>query len=114
MVLLSHNDAILKNLRSAQTFAAQTEALSALKNETVGHVMKKERWVELGVLPAIVEVLQPERPAGWQTGGRQNLPRTGNSQIRQPSSFTPPDDLPADDLARLQALELLGIFASGR
>ncbi|CAK7263270.1 hypothetical protein SEPCBS57363_000469 [Sporothrix epigloea] len=113
MVLLSQNDSILKNLRSAQTYAEQTEALSALKNETVGHVMKKERWAELGVLPAIVEVLQPERPAGWQTGGRQNSSRTENSQIRQPLSFTPPDNLPADDLAHLQALELLGIFASG-
>ncbi|CAK7209277.1 hypothetical protein SCUCBS95973_000384 [Sporothrix curviconia] len=114
MVLLSQNVTILENLRSAQSFAAQTQALRALKNETVGHVMKKEKWVELGVLPAIVEVLQPERPAHWQTGNQQAPSRTGgHSHNRQPSSFTPPDNLPADDLARLQALELLGVFASG-
>ncbi|CAK7209301.1 hypothetical protein SBRCBS47491_000397 [Sporothrix bragantina] len=113
MVLLSQNVAILESLRSAQSFASQTQALSALKNETVGHVMKKEKWVELGVLPAIVEVLQPERPAAWQTGGQQASSRPAHSHSRQPSSFTPPDNLPADDLARLQALELLGVFASG-
>ncbi|CAK7202923.1 hypothetical protein SEUCBS139899_005650 [Sporothrix eucalyptigena] len=113
MVLLSQNVAILENLRAAQSYAAQTQALSALKNETVGHVMKKEKWVELGVLPAIFKVLLPERPANWPADDQPSSSRTGNSHSRQPSSVTPPDNLPAGDLARLQALELLGIFASG-
>ncbi|CAK7262537.1 hypothetical protein SEPCBS119000_000010 [Sporothrix epigloea] len=113
MVLLLQNVAILENLRSAQSFAAQIEALSAIKNETVGHVMKKEKWVESGVLPAIVEVLRPERPTDWQTGDRNPSSRTGSSHRQQSPSFTPPDELPAADLARLQALELLGVFASG-
>ncbi|KAL1894541.1 hypothetical protein Sste5346_005776 [Sporothrix stenoceras] len=91
MVLLSQNVAILENLRTAQSYTAQTQALQALKNETVGHVMKKEKWVELGVLLPIVKVILPERPSNWLAG----------------------DGREADDLARLQALELLGIFASG-
>ena len=122
MVLLSQNVAILENLRTAQSYTAQIQALRALKNETVGHVMKKEKWVELGVLRPIVKVILPERPSNWLTvdgrgssgsGEREGSPRSGSSHIRRPSSATPPDNLPADDLARLQALELLGIFASG-
>lgn len=124
MVLLSQNVAILENLRTAQSYTAQTRALQALKNETVGHVMKKEKWVELGVLRPIVNVILPERPSNWlavdgrmggsSSGERQESSQAGSSHNRKPSAVTPPDNLPADDLARLQALELLGIFASGR
>lgn len=123
MVLLSQNVAILENLRTAQSYTAQTQALRALKNETVGHVMKKEKWVELGVLRPIVKVILPERPSNWLTGDgrgssgsgeREGSSRSGSSHNRRPSSVTPPDNLPADELAHLQALELLGIFASGR
>ncbi|KIH91582.1 armadillo repeat protein [Sporothrix brasiliensis 5110] len=113
MVLLSQNVAILESLRTARSYTEQTEALQALKNETVGHVMKKEKWVELGVLRPIVKVILPERPANWAVGDGQDASRSGSSHSRRPSSVTPPDNLPADDLARLQALELLGIFASG-
>ncbi|EPE08802.1 armadillo repeat protein [Ophiostoma piceae UAMH 11346] len=112
MVLLSQNVAILDRLLAAQSFAAQSEALRALKNETVGHVMKKEKWVELGVLRPIVRVLLPERPSNWQHLADATTARSG-AHSRQPSTVSPPDNLAADDLAHLQALELLGIFASG-
>lgn len=121
MVLLTQNVGILTSLQTAQSYSAQTKALQALKNETVGHYMKKEKWVELGVLRPIVKVILPERPANWQAeddqknaGGREGGPSRSSSHNRRPSSVTPPDNLPADDMARLQALEVLGIFASGR
>ncbi len=115
MVLLSQNVSILDDLLSARSYADQGEALRALKNETVGHVMKKEKWVELGVLRPIVRVIMPERPTNWPAGDgradRQDI--RGAAHKRQSSSAQPVADLEADGLARLQALELLGIFASG-
>ncbi len=40
---------------------------ASLKNETVGHVQKKEMWVELGVLEPVVKILAstpPSKPNG--------------------------------------------------
>ena len=112
MVLLSQNVAILDGLLAAQSFAAQSDALRVLKNETVGHVMKKEKWVELGVLRPIVRVLLPERSSNWQPLASTAAARS-SAHSRQPSAVSPPDNLAADDFAHLQALELLSIFASG-
>ncbi|OAA67845.1 armadillo repeat protein [Niveomyces insectorum RCEF 264] len=130
MVLVPQGHAMLETLQTAQSYAAQSLALRSLKNETVGHVLKKEKWVQLGVLRPIVKVLLPAERPSRSTNDNQSSSSSSSSRDprdardardsyglsqhnRRPSSVTPPDSLPPDELARLQALELLGIFASG-
>lgn len=92
---------VLAQLGNASSFAEQNVALRTIKNETIGHIQKKERWVELGALDPIVAVLATSRSPVQPNG----------KDIR--GSSTPARDLSAEEFARLQALELLGIFASG-
>ncbi|EFW98800.1 armadillo repeat protein [Grosmannia clavigera kw1407] len=107
MVLIQSHP-ILERFRNARTPGDRIQALQALKNDTVGHVLKKSRWVELGVLRPVVRCVGLSRSASrhGDSHGRQD-------SSRRPSSATPPDSLSQVDLARLQALELLGVFASG-
>lgn len=92
----------LAQLKNARSYAEQNVALRTLKNETIGHVQKKEKWIELGILEPIVKVLALNR-----------TPVQPNGKDSQTSS-APTRDLSEEQLARLQALELLGIFASGK
>lgn len=91
---------ILAQLRGAKTFAEQTSALQALKNEIVGHVQRKEEWVSVGVLDPIVRSLASAR-APLRTNGKdtQQLP-----------TMRP---LSEEDGVKLQALQLVSSFASG-
>lgn len=110
MAIFNYNITTLENLVAAQSFTEQSDALCALKNDTIGHVMKKEKWVEVGVLRPIVRVLLPERPPNWNSAASHSR---GNGNSQQTHAVSPPDELGDEDLAHLQALELLGIFANG-
>lgn len=82
--------------------AARIAALRSLKNDVVGDIQKKTLWVQHGLLPHIVRVLATspsprDRPG---KGTRQSFPITI-------------DPLNEDETAQLQALQLLGSFATG-
>ncbi len=93
---------LLSRLQSARCFADQIEALRSLKNETVGHVQQKEKWVRLGALELVVKVLVVARPPARLNGKDSR------------ASHVPARPLTEEEQGRLQALELLAIFASGR
>lgn len=69
------------------------DALQALKNDVVGHVEKKEKWLENGVLDPIVKSL--------------NISSRSTTNRRRSSSLSTEEDV------RLQALQLLSSFARG-
>jgi armadillo repeat-containing protein 8 len=96
-----HLHPILAQLRNSRSYADQLSALRTLKSETVGHLQKKERWVELGVLEPIVALLEENRPPA-KLNGKSNS--AGLAATRP---------LADDEVVRLQALEVLAIFASG-
>ncbi|KAI1388779.1 ARM repeat-containing protein [Hypoxylon trugodes] len=73
----------------------QIAALGFLKNEVIGHIQKKEDWVQHGVLRAIVRIIAPD---ALETDGKDR---------RQPFLT-----LPDEDNAKLQALQLLASFAN--
>jgi len=98
---MARAQALLAQVRNPRCYADQTAALRALKNETVGHVQKKERWVELGVLEPIVKALAASRPPAKMNGKDSR------------ANHAPPRPVSEEELARLQALELLAVFASG-
>lgn len=95
------NLALLTALRSHDQ-GEQLSALRSLKNDIVGHVQKKEKWVEEGVLEPIVRILDTRRSAP--------KPSQRDSQSHgQPS----PRSLAAEESARLQALQILASLANG-
>ncbi|KAI0843408.1 ARM repeat-containing protein [Hypoxylon sp. FL0890] len=76
----------------------QITALGYLKNEVIGHVQKKEDWVQHGVLRPIVRIVAPHSY------------ETNEDDARPPfltlATFTDEDN------AKLQALQLLASFAN--
>ncbi|CAN8103380.1 unnamed protein product [Discula destructiva] len=69
------------------------EALQALKNDIVGHVQKKEQWLEASVLEPIVKSL--------------DFSNSSTGHHRRASSLSAEEDV------RLQALQVLSSFAKG-
>lgn len=76
----------------------QITALGYLKNEVIGHIQKKEDWVQHGVLRPIVKIVAP------------NAYEANEEDARPPfltlATFTDEDN------AKLQALQLLASFAN--
>ncbi|KOS22117.1 Uncharacterized protein ESCO_001755 [Escovopsis weberi] len=96
-----HSPPILDQLRNAHSLPEQHESLQALKNEIVGHKLKKEAWLALGVLDHIVACLSLHRSPA------KAVPRDAGPQQ---SSQRPLSD---EDTVRLQALQIITSFAHG-
>lgn len=94
------NVALLAALQSHDQ-EEQLAALRSLKNDIVGHVQKKEKWVEAGVLEPVVKILNASRSA-------TSHPRTSPGHTRSSSG-----SLTGDEDLRLQALQILASFANG-
>lgn len=95
------NLALLTALRSHDQ-AEQLSALRSLKNDIVGHVQKKEKWIEEGVLEPIVRILDTGRSTAKPS-------RRDSRSHAQPS----PRSLVGEESARLQALQILASLANG-
>jgi hypothetical protein len=92
---------IFAQMRHARSYTEQVTALRALKNDVTGHIQKKEQWVEAGILDHIVKLLQNARTRQGQNG-------------KVPGSEVRPHALSDQEQVRLQALQLLSIFAKGK
>lgn len=92
---------ILSQIRVARSYGEQSDALQALKNEIIGHVQKKEKWVEAGVLEPVVKILASSRTPAKLNGKESR------------SHVSPTRPLSEDETARLHALQLLASFANG-
>lgn len=91
---------ILAQMRHSRSYGEQVAALRALKNDVTGHIQRKEQWVEAGILDHIVKLLQNARTQQGQS-------------MRVSGSETGPYALSEQEQVRLQALQLLSIFAKG-
>ena len=96
---------ILSQIKAARNYSEQTAALRALKDEIIGDVQRKEKWVvEHGILESLVEILHSIRsPPSRHTGDDSRSSHAG-----------PPRPLADHELVRLQSLQLVASFASGR
>ncbi len=93
---------ILSQIRVARNHSEQVAGLRALKDEIIGHVQRKERWIENGILESLVKNLQATRSPS----------RTNGNDFRVPSGQSKP--LADDELVRAQSLQLLASFACGK
>lgn len=94
--------AVLSQIRNARSFAEQSAALRSLKNEIVGHVQKKEKWIECGVLEPVVEILARDHSSAKLNGK--------DSRTRR----DPRHALSEEEAVRSEALQLLASLTNGR
>jgi hypothetical protein len=102
MARLLQNSPIYADVKNARTFLQQIAALRSLKNEISGHVQRKEKWVECGILEPVVNLLRSSR-APMNRNERDF--RGAAAHARK---------LSEEEQVRLLALQLLGIFANGK
>lgn len=86
-------------IRNAKTSAEQISTLRALKNEIVGHPLKKESAVSQGVLEPVVRITY-NKSAGKQDGKAHD-----HSFAARP--------MQEEELLRLQGLQVLASMALG-
>lgn len=92
---------VLSQIRVARSYAEQAVALRALKDEIIGHVQRKEWWVQNGILESLVKILQ------------NNARPPPRSNGKEPSQTEQPTTLAEDYMVRLLSLELLASFTYG-
>lgn len=96
---------ILSELRSPSSPASQVAALRALKNEVIGHELKKETWIGLGIVPPISHILNTHRGGGKRKHKDTNGVSDHNTWSGGRSE---------EEEARLQAVIIMGSLAHGR
>ena len=90
----------MTQIRNARTAADQTAVLRALKNDIVGHPLRKQNAVVSGVLEPVIRLTL--NTAGSRNGGKAH----DYSFAARPLS--------EDELVRLQGLHILASIAMGR
>lgn len=93
---------IVLNIRSPPSIEDQILALKALRNDIIGNQQRKDVWAASGVLEAVVDA------ATWEATSS-----VGGQSIKE-DAFVVAASLPNPENVRLQALAVLGSFASGR
>ena len=96
---------ILAELQSASSPASQIQALRKLKNEVIGHEQKKQNWVELGVLPPLVRILN-----SYKGDGKRKARNSVGGIRRQLAKEVRTEE----EEARLQAVIIVGSLAHGQ
>lgn len=55
---------LLSELRSPSSSSSQIQSLRAVKNEIIGHVLKKQAWIESGIVPILSHILTSRQGLG--------------------------------------------------
>ncbi|KAH6688340.1 armadillo repeat protein [Plectosphaerella plurivora] len=91
---------LLAYIHNARNCSEQVAALRSLKNDIVGHAQRKETWLVQGALEPVVALAQSPRSSSKTASGK-------------PGYSTDAQTLSDEESVRLQALQVLGSFASG-
>lgn len=98
---------LLAELQKAPNAASQAYALKLIKNEIIGHDLRKRAWVSVGLVPTLSNLLLMSRRISGKGNSRET---NGRGKIRSRRSFTTDDD---DDAACIQAAVIVGVLAQG-
>ena len=85
--------------------ATQLAALHTLKNELIGHELRKKAWINYGIIPILSRILSARRSHSGKRVTREALgtkAQDGRSALSD------------DDASCLQAAVIVGILAHGR
>ena len=95
---------LFEELQHPASSATQLTALKALKNELVGHELRKREWINYGIIPILSRILSSRRGVSGKRATRElhgNGLREGRGALSD------------DDASCLQAIVILGILAHG-
>ncbi|KAL8692300.1 MAG: hypothetical protein Q9218_002642 [Villophora microphyllina] len=95
---------ILSELRSSTSATCQIAALRVLKNEIIGNEQKKRTWVGLGVLSALVRIINPVN------GNGKRRDHHGTGPFNQGKAAFNEND---EEAAKIQAIIVVGSLAHG-
>src|SRR4051794_29954177 len=101
----SVNPSLLLELQNPPNSAAQLAALRTLKNELIGHELKKRTWIGYGIIPVLLNILSSKRA---QNGKRANRDASGNGSIHHGRAA-----VSNGDSSSLQATIIVGTLAQG-
>jgi hypothetical protein len=96
---------IFEELQHPANSATQLSALKVLKNELIGHELRKRTWINHGIIPILSRILSSRRSHSGKRATRESH-GNGFQDIR--------GVLSDDDASCLQAAVILGILAHGR
>jgi hypothetical protein len=92
---------VLSQIRVARSYSEQATCLRELKDEVVGHIQRKEWWVQNGILETLVKILQNNVRSPTRSNGKEA------GQIGQRVALS------EDEVVRLLSLQLIASFAYG-
>ena len=96
---------LLAELQNSSSAASQADTLKLIKNEIIGHDLRKRSWIAFGIVPTLVNILSASRQSA---GKRSSREMNGLGKNRQHRSFTVDDDA-----ACIQAAVIAGVLAQG-
>lgn len=96
---------LFDELQHPTNSATQLAALKALKNELIGHELRKSAWINYGIIPILSRILSSRR---GHTGKRATRELLGYGfQGRR-------NTLSDEDASCVEAVVILGILAHGK
>jgi hypothetical protein len=95
---------LFEELQHPANSATQLTALKALKNELIGHELRKRAWINYGIIPILSRILSSRRGV---SGKRATRELYGNGLQEGRSTLSD------EDASCLQAIVILGILAHG-
>jgi armadillo repeat-containing protein 8 len=96
---------LLAELQNASSAAGKTQILRLVKDEIIGHDLRKRAWIAAGIIPALSNILSNPRR---NLGKRSSRDFNGSGSLRGRKSFTSDDDASC-----VQATVIIGVLAQG-
>jgi armadillo repeat-containing protein 8 len=96
---------LLAELQNSPSESSQADTLKLIKNEIIGHDLRKRSWIAFGIVPTLVNILSNLRQSAGKRNGKET---NGLGRSRQHRSFTLDDDA-----ACTQAAVIAGVLAQG-
>ncbi len=105
MMTRSMSPPLLAELQNAQSAASQAHVLKLIKNEIIGHDLRKRSWIVSGLIQILSNILSTSRrTSGKRSSGEIN----GRAKARACRSFTTDDEA-----CCIQAAVIVGVLAQG-
>jgi armadillo repeat-containing protein 8 len=96
---------LLAELQNASSAAGQAHALKQIKNEIIGHDLRKRAWIASGIIPALSNILSSSRRKSSKRSSREI---NGRGKHRDGRPLTS-----EDDASYIQAAVIIGVLAQG-
>jgi armadillo repeat-containing protein 8 len=96
---------LLAELQNAPSAASQAHTLKLIKNDIIGHDLRKRAWIAFGLVPTLTNILSTPLRSSGKRSSRESY---GPGKLHRSRSFTSDDDASC-----IQAAVIVGVLAQG-